>query len=174
MGDAGIIMEGDRIELLEGYLVEKPMRKPPYDGAITRLTNRLPRRLPAGWVLRGQSAVSFAESEPEPDGAVVRGDETSYDARHPGPTDFGIIIEVSDSSLGFDRREKGRIYARAGVPVYWVVNVEDRQVEVYTDPDSAASPPAYRTRTDYLPGQDLPIVLDGQPAGTIPVADLLL
>jgi Uma2 family endonuclease len=166
-------MEGEPIELLEGYLVEKHVRNPPHDGAVTRLTNRLPRRLPSGWVTRIQCAVSMLESEPEPDGAVVRGDDTSYDSRLPVGADFGIIIEVSDSSLSFDRREKGRIYARAGIPVYWVINVADRQIEVYTDPDTAANPPVYRTHTDYHPGDQLPITLDGKQAGTIPVSDLL-
>ncbi len=174
MGDAGIIMEGDRIELLEGYLVEKPMRNPRHEAGLRRLSVRLPRKLPGGWTLQIQGAVQFGDSEPEPDGAILRGDETACDGRLPTVADVVLLIEVSDTSLVFDRREKGRIYARAGVPVYWVVNVDDRQVEVYTDPDQLASPPAYRTRTDYLPGQDLPIVLDGQPVGTIPVADLIL
>jgi Uma2 family endonuclease len=170
---SGIIQEGEPVELLEGYLVEKGMRNPPHDGSVTRLTNRLPRRLPAGWVTRIQCAISLGESEPEPDGAVVRGDDTSYDARLPVAADFGIVIEVSDSTLAFDRRDKGRIYARAGIPVYWIVNVADRQIEVYTDPDTAANPPEYRTRTDYRPGDAVPITLDGNAAGTIAVSDLL-
>ena len=149
------------------------MRNPPHDGAVTRLTNRLPRPVPGGWVTRVQSAVAFGGSEPEPDGAVVRGDDTSYDSRHPEPADFGIAIEVSDSSLYFDRRVKARLYAGVGVPVYWIINLVDRHVEVYTDPDSAASPPAYRTRTDYTPGQDVPLQLDGQVAAAIPTTDLL-
>src|SRR5207248_1191302 len=85
----------------------------------------------------------------------------SYDTRHPGPSDFGILIEVADSSLLTDRRDKGRIYARESIPVYWIVNLVDRQVEVYTDPDPAASPPAYRTRTDYRPGDAVPITFRG-------------
>jgi Uma2 family endonuclease len=171
--DSGVIQEGEPVELLEGYLVEKPMRNPPHDGALTRLTNRLPPRLPPGWVTRIQCAVSLADSEPEPDGAVVRGGDTSYDARLPTPADFGVVLEVSDSTLAFDRRDKGRIYARAGIPGYWVVNIPDRQVEVYADPDPATDPPAYRTRTDYRPGQDVLVVLDGAVVGSVPVADLL-
>src|SRR5947207_14788008 len=104
MPQAGMMTEGNGVECIDGYHEERPMRNPPHDGAITRLTNRLPRRVPAGWVTRVQSAVTFTQSEPEPDAAVVRGDDTSYDARHPEPGDFGIIIEVSDSSLLFDRR----------------------------------------------------------------------
>lgn len=170
---SGIIQEGEPVELLEGFLVEKGMRNPPHDGAVTRLTNRLPRRLPADWVTRIQCAISLGESEPEPDGAIVRGDDTSYDTRLPSASDFGIVIEVSDSTLVFDRRDKGRIYARAGIPAYWIVNVADKQIEVYSDPDTNANPPAYKTRTDYKPGDAVPITLDGQLAGIVPASELL-
>jgi Uma2 family endonuclease len=129
--------------------------------------------LPSGWIPRIQCAVAFGESEPEPDAAVVRGDDTSYDSRLPNASDFGIILEVADSTLAFDRRDKGRIYARAGIPVYWIINVADRQIEVYSDPDSSASPPAYRSRTDYSTGDQVPILLDGTSQGTLPVSDLL-
>lgn len=173
MLDAGILIEGEPIELLEGYLVNKMPRNPPHDVTLQRLDKRLHRLALSGWEIRIQLAVTFTESEPEPDGAIVRGDDFTFATRHPGPQDFGIIIEVADSTLAFDRNEKGRIYARAGIPVYWIVNVADRQIEVYTDPDVVAQPPAYRTRTDYKPGDDLPITLDGKQTGTIPVNDLL-
>ena len=102
-------MEGERVELLDGYMVEKPRRDPPHEAALMRVSIRLPRRLPAGWVTRTQQAVTLGESEPEPNFAVVQGDESSYDTRHPGPADIGLIVEVSDTSLAFDRRGKGRI-----------------------------------------------------------------
>jgi Uma2 family endonuclease len=117
--------------------------------------------------------IALIESEPEPDAAVVRGDITTYFTRHPTPTDFGIVIEISDSTLAFDRRDKGRIYARAGIPVYWIVNVVDRQVEVYTDPQPGAAPPAYAAQTIYRPGQDVPILLDGTATSAVAVSDLL-
>ncbi|HEX4612557.1 MAG TPA: Uma2 family endonuclease [Urbifossiella sp.] len=173
MIEASLLQEGEPIELLEGIVVEKGTRTPPHDGVVTRLTNRLPRRLPPGWVTRIQCATALGDSEPEPDGAVVRGDDTAYDTRLPEPADFGLAIEVSDSTLAFDRRDKGRIYARAGIPVYWIVNVADGQVEVYTDPDPAATPPVYRARTDYRPGQDVPLALDGAVVASLPAANLL-
>jgi Uma2 family endonuclease len=82
-------------------------------------------------------------------------------------------MEVADSSLRADRREKGQLYAQAGLSVYWIVNVEDGQIEVYTDPDPAAKPPTYLKRTDYQLGQDVPIVLDGVTVGSVPVSDLI-
>jgi hypothetical protein len=172
MHDAGLLMEGDRVELLDGYLVDKPTRNPPHDVALQRLTKRLIRLGLVGWEVRIQSAVSFQESEPEPDAALVRGDDTTFQARHPGPADTGIVIEVSDSSLLFDRRVKGRMYAKVGIPTYWINNLVDGHIEVSTAPDPAASPPSYGTQTDYLPGHDVPIVLDGVAVASIPVADL--
>jgi Uma2 family endonuclease len=129
--------------------------------------------LPAGWTFRIRLPVTLSASEPEPDVAIIRGDEQSYDARHPGPYDFGIVIEVADTALAFDQYDKGRIYAEASIPIYWIVNVVDRRIEVYPDPRPAATPPAYATRSDYLPGRDVPIALDGQVVASIAVADLL-
>jgi Uma2 family endonuclease len=175
MHEAGIYMDGDRVELIEGYVLEKHVRKPPHEAALRRLNRRLPRFLPeSGWFLQVQGAVTLpADNEPEPDGVILRGDETSYDTRHPGPDDIGLAIEISDSSRAFDRRVKGRAYSRAGIPAYWVINVVDQRIEVYTDPDPAADPPAYRTHTDFTPGQSVPLVLDGQAVASISVADLL-
>lgn len=175
MHEAGIYMDGDRVELIEGYILEKPVRGVAHESALRRLNRRLPGFLPpTGWFLQLQGAVTLpADNEPEPDGVILRGDETSYDARHPGPDDIGLAIEISDTSLPFDRRLKGRAYSRAGIPVYWVVNVVDRVIEVYTDPDPTATPPAYHTHTNYAPGQSVPLVLDGQAVATIPVDDLL-
>ncbi len=91
--DTGIILEGEPIELLEGYLVEKHLRNPPHETALRRLTGRLPRHLP-GWFLQIQGAIALSDSEPEPDGAVLRGDETTCDGRLPTVADIGLVIEV--------------------------------------------------------------------------------
>src|SRR5438132_9738361 len=79
--DLGILTEDDNLELLEGYLVHKMSRNPPHDAAIQKGTKRWLRLLPPGWDLRVQSAITLAESEPEPDFAIVCGDETAYVAR---------------------------------------------------------------------------------------------
>jgi Uma2 family endonuclease len=173
LGRYGIVREDERVELLDGLVVELPMEKPPHQGVSRRLVNRLPRVIPVGWFLQVADVVGVADSEPEPDGAILRGDETAYDARQPERADTGVVIEVADSTLRADRRDKSRLYAEGGIPVYWIINVVDGQVEVYTDPDPAANPPAYRTRIDYRPGQDVPVVLDGVTVATIPAADLL-
>lgn len=169
----GVLTEDDNLELLEGYLVHKMSRNPPHDSTIQLILAALPGLLPVGWTVRVQSAITLADSEPEPDLAVVRGGPRTYAARHPGPADFGIAIEVSDTTLAADRADKGRIFARNGLPEYWVVNLPDEQVEVYTDPRPGESPPRYATRTDYPRSAAVPLALDGVAVARIPVADLL-
>ena len=173
MLDAGILVENERVELVEGYVVEKSVRNQPHENALRRLTNRFQRRLPDGYVTQIQGAIRLSDGEPEPDGAVIRGDETTCDHHFPGPDDLPMLIEVADSSLLRDRRDKGRSYARAGIAVYWIVNLVDGVIEVYTNPEPAAMTPVYRDRTDYHPGDDVPIVLDGATVGSIPAAELL-
>ena len=121
-----------------------------------------------------QAAVTAtSDSEPEPDVAVVRGNRRDYGTRHPGPQDTGLAVEVSDSTLDQDRTVKLQIYARARVPVYWIVNVVDRQIEVYEQPSGPTPDPAYGNRRDYRPGDAVPLVLDGNTVATVPVTELL-
>jgi Uma2 family endonuclease len=169
----GVLTEDDNLELIEGYLVHKMSRNPPHDSTLQKLNRRLMRLLPTGWDVRIQSAITLSDSEPVPDAAVVRGDERSFDSRHPGPADVGIVIEVADSTLPGDRTDKGRVYARANIPEYWIVNLVDGQVEVYTLPSGPGVTPGYASRQDYPAGTAVPLNLDGRSVGTLPVADLL-
>jgi Uma2 family endonuclease len=171
--DIGILTEGDDLELLDGHLVKKMSKGPAHDGTLKKVEKRLLRVLPPGWDTRNQSVLTLSGSEPEPDLLIGRDDPNGYTTCHPTAADTGLVIEVSNTTLDTDREDKGPLYARDGIATYWIVNVTDRQIEVYTDPDAAASPPAYRTRTDYTPGQDVPLVLDGTTVAAIPVADLL-
>lgn len=85
MLDAGILVENEPVELVEGYVVEKGVRNQPHENALRRLTNRFQRRLPDGYVTQIQGAIRLSDGEPEPDGAVTRGDETTCDHHFPGP-----------------------------------------------------------------------------------------
>jgi Uma2 family endonuclease len=129
--------------------------------------------VPKGWVVRSQATAKLSASRPEPDVAVTRGDRRTYFTRHPDPADFGLVAEVSDSSLDRDQLDKTRIYAREKIPVYWVVNLVDRRVEVYTDPSGPGDDPRYHTLNVHAPGADVPVVLGGTTVGTIAVNDLL-
>lgn len=171
--EIGILTEDDNLELLDGYLVKKMSRNPPHDVCLQLIQETLPRFLPAGWCLRMQSAITLSRSEPEPDGAILRGKARTYAAQHPKPPDIGLVIEVADSTLDGDRIDKGRIYAEAGIACYWIVNLVDRQIEVYMLPSGATSTPAFGQHQDYRMGDDVPLLLDGVVVGTIPVGDLL-
>jgi Uma2 family endonuclease len=171
--ELGMLTEDDNIELLEGYLVHKMSRNPPHDAAIQKGTKRWLRVLPAGWDLRVQSAITLTESEPEPDFAIVRGDENDYLTRHPTAADIGLVVEVSDSTLPGDRDDKGRIYARAGIPCYWIVNLVDGQIEVYTSPSGPVPDPKFAQRVDYRPGDSVSLALGGAAVVQVAVQDLL-
>lgn len=174
MIETGVLFDGDPCELLEGWIVRKVPRGNPHDNGITKLYKRLLRMVAPGWEVRCQCAVTLSDdSEPEPDFALVRGDEQTFSDHHPGPSEIGLIAEVSASSLAVDRADKGRIYARDGLPIYWVVNVVDGQIEVYTRPSGPADAPAYQHRQDYLPGSSVPVILDGQTVGSVAVSDIL-
>jgi Uma2 family endonuclease len=168
----GILTAKDRVELIEGVLVQKMSRNPPHDEALARIMRRLVRLLPEEWTLRGQSAVTLRRSEPEPDFAIARGPEGTYSRRKPGPRDIALVIEVADSSLLADRNEQAILYADARIPEYWIVNLVNRRVEVYSDPKGGRSP-GYRQRRDYGANESVPLVLDGREVGRIPVRGLL-
>jgi hypothetical protein len=171
--DNGHITEDDRVELLEGYMVVKMPANPPHDSTLAKLDRRFHRMVPDGYVVRCQHGSLLPDSRPEPDLAVARGAEDAFDARHPQPADLALVIEVSDSSLPIDRVDKGRIYARVSIPQYWVVNLVDEQVEVYTDPTGPQSAPVYRRRQDYPRGTAVPVELDGTAIGTVVVDEVL-
>jgi Uma2 family endonuclease len=163
--------DDNRVELIDGYIVRREEMKPAHAGATESLRRRLEAKIPAAWYVREDKPVRIPEwTEPLPDIAVVRGDFTMYLARHPEPADVALIVEVSDTSLARDRGEKWYNYAKAGIPVYWIVNLVDRQVEVYTEP--AAS--GYGVERIYKPGENVPVVVDGTEVGRIAVSDLLI
>jgi Uma2 family endonuclease len=173
MIEAGILTPEDKVELLENYVVLKMPRNPLHDSTIQRMLETLFPCRPAGWGIRMQSAVTLPDSQPEPDFAFVRGSSADYAARHPGAADVGLVIEVADSSLLRDQRDKTRIYARGGIPCYWIVNLVDRRIEVFTQPTGPTTIPAYQSFQTYQPGDDVPLVLDGAPVATVRADDLL-
>jgi hypothetical protein len=172
MIEAGILTGDDRVELLEGWIVQKMPHNPPHDSCITRINRRLICILSDDWLLRVQSAITLKDSEPEPDLAIVPGPEEIYFTRHPVVPDIATLIEVADSALEDDRSIKGRLYARARIGIYWIVNLVDRQIEVYTHPKAGKSP-AYRQRQDYAIEQAVPLIIDGREIARISVSELL-
>jgi Uma2 family endonuclease len=171
--EIGVLTENDRLELLDGYLVEKMPHNPVHDGTLQKVNRGLLALLPAGWEARIQLAITLSTSEPEPDVAVVRESPDAYTTRHPGPADFGIVVEVSNTTLDSDRDDKIPLYARDGIPVYWIVNLIDRQVEVHEQPSGPSPSPTYGSLRTYKPGDAVPVALAETTVGSIAVADLL-
>ena len=169
----GILTSEHPVELLENYVVNKMPRSPRHDGTIQLLVKRLGRRLPDGWDVRSQSAIRLSDSQPEPDLAIVRGDEATYLTRHPNAGDIGVLIEVAESSLLRDQRDKSRIYARADIAVYWIVNLSDRRIEVHSAPTGPTEAPEFMASQSYDSGESVPLSLAGSEPLSIPVDDLL-
>jgi Uma2 family endonuclease len=173
MAEAGILDEDTPVELLEGWLVWKMTKKRPHSVGLQLTRQSLEGLLPPGWYLSIQDPITTDESEPEPDIAVVKGSARDYPDRHPGPTVVPLVIEIADTTVRTDRGTKKRIYARAGIPVYWIVNLVARQVEVYTQPSPTRKRPDYLQRHDYGMDSAVPVEVDGTVIGSLPVAELL-
>jgi Uma2 family endonuclease len=172
MSETGILGPGDRVELLEGWIVEKMTHNPPHATALDLAQELLRGLLPAGWRLREQKPIRIPGSEPEPDLCVVRGPVKRYAHGHPTPADIALVVEVAESSLEDDRKYKGGIYARARIPVYWIINLEEAKVEVYIQPKGGKTP-GYQQRQDYGIKEAVPLVIEGREIGLIPVSELL-
>jgi Uma2 family endonuclease len=172
--EIGVFQSGDPYELLNGVIVAKMPQNSPHASASSRLERRLAKLLSDNWLMRTTKPISIPtnESEPEPDIAIASGPEEKYDTRHPGPKEVALVVEVSDTSLGRDLSEKFGIYAGAKIPEYWVININERRVEVYTQPRGGKNP-AYKTRTDYGPDDSVPVVIGGKRVGSIAVKELL-
>jgi len=173
MVDCGVLEPGDRIELIDGLLlVSEPQSSSHYTAVL--LTERvLTRAFGDGWVVRTQAPVALDDlSEPEPDIAVVRGDIRDFAAGH--PVDPILVVEVAGSSLAFDREHKASLYARAGRPEYWILNLIDRVLEVQRDPHPEPSAPyGWDYALVEVLGPTERATALGAPASEILVADLL-
>jgi len=174
MIEHGILTSGDPIELLEGFLVRKMSKKPPHSAVTTLLREALANALPPGWAIRSQEPITTLDSEPEPDIAVVKGMLSDFMDHHPVADEVLLVIEVAETSLLRDRGIKKRLYARAGLPVYWIVNLPDGQIEVYQEPDASAAEPDYRRRRDYRAGTSILLERDGVEICRLAVSDFLV
>lgn len=170
--DAGILTSDDPVEMLEGVLVQKMSKKPPHSATTRRARRALERAIPSGFFVDSQEPVTTGDSEPEPDLCIVRGNDSAYETRHPGPEDAPLIVEVSDTTLATDRGTKKRVYARAQFPVYWIINLIDLVVEVYSAPSGPVDSPDYGRRDQYRVGDVVPLVIDGSHVGQVAVADI--
>ncbi|MEM8612044.1 MAG: Uma2 family endonuclease [Cyanobacteria bacterium P01_H01_bin.105] len=157
MIQSGILTDDDPVELLEGWLIVKMPKNPRHRAATRIIRGALESLLPDGWYVDTQEPITTTDSEPEPDVVIVRGDTRQYLDRHPGPDDIALVIEVSDATLQSDRTSKYRTYARANISIYWIVNLVEAQIEVYTEPSGPVDQPNYAQRQDYRLSEAIPL-----------------
>lgn len=172
MIEAGIITPEDDVELLEGWVIHKMGKNRAHTKANHLVRKALERIVTGDFYIEAQEPVTLLDSEPEPDVMVVRGDLFDYD-NQPQAADVPLLVEISDATLLRDQGWKRRIYARSGILVYWIVNLQASQIEVHSNPTGNVTHPDYLQRQTYHFGDDVPVVIDGVTVGSLTVSDLL-
>lgn len=165
--------QGRRVELIEGQIIDMAAMKSPHATAVDLVDAALKEIWGTGYYIRQQKPFVVSNiSEPEPDVAVVKGNIRDYATAH--PTQAELIVEVADTSLRYDRSVKGSLYAKAGVPEYWIVNLGDHQLEIYRhpQPDNTAG---YGFSYSAVQVFNAEATLSdwGAPVGTLAVSELL-
>jgi Uma2 family endonuclease len=163
---AGVFGPSDRVELLEGEIIEMTPEKSRHAAAVDLSLEALRRAFPSAHSIRVQHPLAVSDtSEPGPDLAVVRGSVRDHVDQH--PTSAALVVEVSDTSLDYDRTRKARVYAQAGIGGYWIVNIVAGVLEVHRDPGESG----YRSVLTLQAGEAIaPLAGSGTP---VVVADLL-
>lgn len=177
MVESGLIPRDRRVFLRDGRLYEKMAKTKAHGFVGAAVTRAVDRRLPDGWSLWPESTIVLGPTNaPLPDFAVIRGAnplDFGDPERYPGPGDVGLLIEVAVTSLRDDLTSNLERYARALIPVYWVVDVPGRRILVHTGPQVGPDRGEYARVETYRPGQSLPLVLDGREVARIPFDELL-
>lgn len=165
----GTIAEDERLELIEGLLVARPRRSRGEIAAGNNGLRVLWRMIPPGWhVAKRVPIVTSDWSRPKPDLAIIRG-VIEDDDRAITAGETALAVEIAGPSWQSDRTDMARVYATAGIPVYWIVNLAEGQVEVFSDPRRDA----YQSYDVLRRGQDVPVVIAGIEVAWIAVSDLL-
>ena len=155
LGEIGIFDEDSRVELIEGDLIAMPPIGEQHAGHLDHIARSFFRQITQG-IVRVQSPIQLGDhSAPQPDLTVLRYREDFYTRSHPHPEDVLLLIEVSDSTLHYDRDTKVPLYARAGIPEVWLLDLVNRRLEVYRRP----SPEGYREIHYPAPTDDIAPVL---------------
>lgn len=137
MIEHGILTENDRVELIRGEIIDKMAIGDPHASCVKRLNRLLGATFGGRSLISIQDPIRLMDSEPEPDVALLLPQADFYFSGKPRPADVLLLIEVSDSSLEYDRLVKLPMYAEAGISEFWIVNLEDNCLEVYRQPTSA-------------------------------------
>lgn len=170
LSDAGFF-EDERVELLDGEIWTLPSQKTPHFYSTDVTGDVLLEVFGNGFIVRRHGPITLEDgTEPEPDVVIVPGRKRDYIPSHPVPSQIRILVEVSDATLRKDRGEKVRTYARAGIADYWIVNLVNRQLEVYRDPAPMNGGYGYKTMQTLFDGDSIAPL--SAPSGTVAVSDL--
>lgn len=169
---AGILTKEDQVELLKGWLISKMPKNPPHRIATKLTRQSLESVVPVGWYVDSQEPITLDDSEPEPDAIIVRGDTRDYQTSHPTAKDVALVVEIADATLDRDRELKKKLYASAGISVYWIVNLVESRLEVYSQPSMIDDEPDYSGRQDYNLGDTVPVLIEENEVARIAVSDL--
>ncbi|MDT4955035.1 MAG: hypothetical protein QOJ02_3173 [Acidobacteriota bacterium] len=152
MGEAGIFHPDDRLELLEGGIYEMSPIGSPHAACVDFLIILLTEFARRRFIVRGQNPLRLNDfSEPQPDIALLRWRDDFYRHAHPTPADVLFVIEVADSTVESDRLYKMPLYAKAGIPEAWLVNLPDEKIELYAQPANGA----YQFIIEFKRGEDV-------------------
>ena len=175
MAEAGIFTEDDSIELLEGILIQKSPKTPAHAASTDLFGMIFARLIPDGWFWSSGNPMPIpeADSEPEPDIQIVRGRPRDYSSQGHGPRDVALVIEVAETSYAYESGLKLQVYARAAVLISWIVDLDRRVLEVFTEPTGPAPQAFYRQHRIYEPDDEVPLVLDGRKVARLNVRDIL-
>ena len=168
MAEAGILTHDERVELINGEIVEMSPIGSRHASSVSALDHLMAAQLGRRALVIVQNPLHLASrAEPQPDVMVVGWRDDFYAERHPEPDDLFLLIEVSDSTLDYDRDEKLTMYAGADIPESWIINIPDRMIEVYTDPSAGE----YRTRRTF--SADETVSPTAFPDVTLPVSRIV-
>jgi Uma2 family endonuclease len=167
MGEAGILCEDDRVELIEGKLIDMPPIGSPHAGKVNRFNTLLSRIIGSKAVIALQNPVRLGKrSEPQPDITLLRPRDDFYEKSHPQPKDVLLLIEVADTTVRYDREVKIPLYAVYGIPEVWLIDLQAKRVEVYLQPSK------HGYRQVLRPANDEQLALSLLPDVSLAVADL--
>lgn len=169
----GILTDDDPVELLQGWLVVKMPKNPAHSLSTRLIRAALEQIIPDGWYVDSQEPITTMDSEPEPDVMVVRGQPRDYASQHPTARDIALIIEVADTTLRRDRTLKKSICASAGIPVFWIINLPERLIEVYADPVTFDEDSDYRDCKKYSGTEQISVIIEDQDFGKVSVEAIL-
>jgi len=151
MGAAGVFPEDARLELLEGEIFEMPPIGPPHASSVDFLVSFLNESARGRFIVRGQNPIRLDDfSEPQPDIALLRWRDDFYRHAHPTPADVLLVVEVADSTLESDRNYKIPLYAKAGIPEAWLVNMPEGKLELFAEPVNGV----YQINRHFTRGED--------------------